>query len=131
MVHTVSGIVLHRLWRMSTACDTMWRSRQLVLQNVLPLRPEITAALRRGSDRQFSIYLAALSFWSGNLRQVIRWGLRSGIRLPVLFAPYILKALWKSLRSQQTRQMMRPGEQIDTSSIPEPLLPYDRVFAKR
>lgn len=116
---------------MSTACDTMWRSRQLVLQNVLPLRPEITAALRRGSDRQFSIYLAALSFWSGNLRQVIRWGLRSGIRLPVLFAPYILKALWKSLRSQQTRQMMRPGEQIDTSSIPEPLLPYDRVFAKR
>ena len=30
MVHTISGIVLHRLWRMSAACDTPSESRAIV-----------------------------------------------------------------------------------------------------
>ena len=30
MVHTVSGIVLHRLWRMSTACDTPNEARAVI-----------------------------------------------------------------------------------------------------
>ena len=30
MVHTVSGIVLHRLWRMSTACDTPNETRAVI-----------------------------------------------------------------------------------------------------
>jgi thymidylate synthase ThyX len=30
MVHTVSGIVLHRLWRMSTACDTPDEARAVI-----------------------------------------------------------------------------------------------------
>ena len=115
---------------MSSACDTMWRSRQLVLQNILPLRPDIKASLLRRSDRQFSIYLAALSFWSGNLRQAIRWGLRSGVRLPILFAPHILKALLKPRSNEKIKQIMRPGATIDTTTIPEPLLPYDRIFAQ-
>lgn len=116
---------------MSTACDTMWRSRQMILRNILPLRPDITTALLRRSDRQFSIYLAALSFWSGNVRQAIRWGLRSGVKLPFLFAPHILKALLRPKPTQQTAQIMRPGETIDAASIPEPLLPYDLIFPAR
>ncbi len=116
---------------MSSACDTMWRSRQMVLRNILPLRADMTPALLRRSDRHFSIYLAALSFWSGNLREAIRWGLRSGVKLPLLFAPHILKALLKPRGSEKTQQVMRPGETIDTNAIPEPLLPYDRIFAQR
>jgi glycosyltransferase involved in cell wall biosynthesis len=115
---------------MSSACDTMWRSRQLVLQNILPLRSDITPSLLRRSDQQFSIYLAALSFWSGNIRQAMRWGLSSGIRLPYLFAPHILKALLKPRGAHQNYQIMRPGKAIDTDAIPEPLLPYDRIFSK-
>lgn len=34
MVHTISGIVLHRLWRMQAACDTPAESRAIISQMV-------------------------------------------------------------------------------------------------
>jgi thymidylate synthase ThyX len=38
MVHTVSGIVLHRLWRMSSACDTPSEAHAVVGQMVAQVR---------------------------------------------------------------------------------------------
>jgi thymidylate synthase ThyX len=38
MVHTLSGIVLHRLWRMCEACDTPTESRQIVGEMVARVR---------------------------------------------------------------------------------------------
>ena len=38
MVHTLSGIVLHRLWRMCEACDTPSESRQIVGEMVARVR---------------------------------------------------------------------------------------------
>jgi thymidylate synthase ThyX len=38
MVHTVSGIVLHRLWRMCEACDTPSESRQIIGEMVARVR---------------------------------------------------------------------------------------------
>ncbi len=38
MVHTLSGIVLHRLWRMCEACDTPSESRQIVSEMVARVR---------------------------------------------------------------------------------------------
>jgi thymidylate synthase ThyX len=38
MVHTVSGIVLHRLWRMSTACDTPSEARAVIGAMVAQVR---------------------------------------------------------------------------------------------
>ena len=38
MVHTVSGIVLHRLWRMSTACDTPTEARAVIGEMVARVR---------------------------------------------------------------------------------------------
>jgi len=38
MVHTVSGIVLHRLWRMSTACDTPNEARTIIGAMVAQVR---------------------------------------------------------------------------------------------
>ena len=38
MVHTVSGIVLHRLWRMQAASDTPWESRHVVGEMVARVR---------------------------------------------------------------------------------------------
>ena len=44
MVHTISGIVLHRLWRMASASDTPSEARQVIGEMV---------ACVRGIDRQF------------------------------------------------------------------------------
>ncbi len=38
MVHTLSGIVLHRLWRMMSACDTPGEARQIVGEMVARVR---------------------------------------------------------------------------------------------
>lgn len=114
---------------MSSACDTMWRSRQMVLKNILPLRPDLKPSVVARSDHQFAIYLAALSFWSGNIAEALRWGLRSGVRLPWLFAPHIVRGLLRPRPAMTATLIMRPGESLDTASIPEPLLPYDRIFS--
>ena len=44
MVHTISGIVLHRLWRMCSASDTRTEAREVIGQMV---------ALARDIDPQF------------------------------------------------------------------------------
>jgi glycosyltransferase involved in cell wall biosynthesis len=116
---------------MSQACDTMWRSQQMVMEAIRELRPDLNPALFRGSENQFRMYLAGLSFWTGNLRQALRWGLRAGLRLPVLTAPYVLKLLLLPRRRTKIVQTMRPGKKLDTSRIPEPLLPYDRILSPR
>ena len=44
MVHTLSGIVLHRLWRMQAACDTPAEARQVIggmVERVRELDPRI------------------------------------------------------------------------------------------
>ena len=38
MVHTVSGIVLHRLWRMCAACDTPSEARAVIGEMVAHVR---------------------------------------------------------------------------------------------
>jgi len=116
---------------MSTNCDRMWRSRQMVLDRIAEVRPGIQPEVLRASDRQFCMYLASLSFWSGNLKEAIRWGMRCGLRLPALFAPSLLKVALLPAKKQEPRQIMRPGEAIDTSLIPEPLLPFDRILSLR
>lgn len=114
---------------MSTDCNRMWRSRQMVLARIGEVWPTLDPAVLRASDRQFCMYLAALSYWSGRVREAIRWGLRCGIRLPLLFGPYLLKLSLAPPKTLQKPLVMRPGEAIDTSLIPEPLLPFDRILS--
>jgi glycosyltransferase involved in cell wall biosynthesis len=110
---------------MSQAYDAMWRSQQMVMRGIRELRPELTPALFKGSENQFLMYLAGLSFWSGDIRQAIGWGTRAGLRLPVLVAPWVLKMLLLRGRKPKARLVMRPGVLIETKLIPNPLLPYD------
>jgi glycosyltransferase involved in cell wall biosynthesis len=112
---------------MSSACDTMWRSEQLVMEGLRKLRPDLKPALFRASENQFSMYLAGLSYWSGNARAAWQWALRAGVRLPVLVSPYVAKMLLWPRRGTRTQQTMRPGAKLVTARIPEPLLPFDRV----
>ena len=110
---------------MSTACDTMRRSQQLVLQGIRNLRPDLDPALFRASERQFSLYLAGLSYWSGNLRGAWRWALRAGVWLPLLVSPYVAKMLLWPRRAKNKSQCMQPGVTLERASIPEPLLPLN------
>jgi glycosyltransferase involved in cell wall biosynthesis len=132
-VSVVEDILLgyrRRPGSMSQACDTMGRSQHMVMQRIRELRPNLNPALFRGSLNQFRMYLAGLSFWSGNIRQALRFALGAGLRLPILTAPYVLRMLLLP-RRKRSLPVMRPGERIDTSRIPEPLLPYDRILSPR
>ena len=116
---------------MSTACNTMWRSQQLVAQRMRELRPDLNPRVLRRSAHQFALYLAGLSFWSGNITTAYRWGLRSGCRLPFLVAPYAIRMFFKHERSKSNPQTMLPGVKLDIQCIPEPLLPYDKIHMLR
>ena len=53
MVHTVSGIVLYRLWRMCAASDTPTEARQVVgemVARVRESRPRIFRPVRQRAD---------------------------------------------------------------------------------
>jgi glycosyltransferase involved in cell wall biosynthesis len=116
---------------MSTACDRMWRSQQLVVKSMRELRPDLNSRVLRRAAYQFAMYLAGLSFWSGNLIAACRWGFRSGWRLPYLVAPYVLRMLFDRDRRKQALPTMLPGVTLDTRCIPEPLLPYDEISMLR
>ena len=116
---------------MSTACDTMWRSQQRVVQAMRELRPDLKPRVARRAAHQFAMYLAGLCFWSGNLLAAFRWGLRSGCRLPFLVAPHVIRMLFKRNRRKTAPQTMRPGVTLDTQLTPEPLLPYDKIRTLR
>jgi glycosyltransferase involved in cell wall biosynthesis len=111
---------------MSSACETMWRSRQMAMSGISLLRPELKPALFRVSANQFAMYLAALCYRLGDTRQAWRWGLRAGVRLPLVVTPYVLKRLLFR-RHNEDPLVMQPGVKLVTSRIPEPDLPYDQV----
>ena len=112
---------------MSTACDTMWRSQQIVMQSMQTLRPNLNLQLITRQNHQFAMYLAGLSFWAGNLVAAFRWGFRSGWALPLQVAPYVIRLLLCRGGRNRSEQIMMPGVALDLRSIPPPLLPYDRV----
>jgi len=114
----------------STALDTMWRSQQAVMQSIRALRPDLKPALFKACDKQFCLYIAGLAFMSGDTISAIRWGLRSGPKLPLLVAPYVLKMLLFPRRNKHP-QYMRPGQKLDTSLLPEPMMPYDRILSPK
>ncbi len=112
---------------MSSACDTMRRSQQLVMEDIRKLRPDLKPALCRASDNQFAMYLAGVSYWSGNLKAALQWTLRAGVQLPVFMSPHVARMYFRLRTRQQDSPVMRPGVKIDAALIPEPLLAYDQV----
>lgn len=112
----------------STDCDVMWRSQQAVMQSIRERHPELKPALFEACNKQFCMYVAGLAYMSGNTKEAIRWGLRSGPKLPLLIAPYVLKMMFPR-RKQKRPMVMRPGRKMDTTSIPAPLFPYDLILS--
>lgn len=117
---------------MSTSCNVMWRSQVLVVRG-LRRRTGIAPDLFRRSADQFALYLAGVAFWSGSYFRAIGWGLRAcHSRLAFRVLPYVLRVFARRLllsgRGRQT--VMVPGLRLDTSRIPEPLIPYDRIYGQ-
>lgn len=115
-----------RAGSMSAACDTMWRSKERVLDEVRRLRPGTDPRILRRASQQFAMYLAGLSFWSGNHLATARWMARAGLRLPASVAPHMLRMLTR-LSRKQTQPVIFPGVRIPVDSLPEPYLPYDTI----
>lgn len=113
---------------MSSACETMSRSQQRVMESMRALRPELGPSVFRRATSQFNLYLSGLSFWSGNMANTVRWALRSGFTLPLRVAPYVVLMLLHLSRRKRTTQTMLPGVALDGRNIPPPFLPYDRIY---
>ena len=105
MVHTLSGIVLHRLWRLQAACDTPTESRTIISQMVERVRevdaqffdrfetqpledlPEWTAAKAEGApfaaefDAQLAGRVSKLVDFSANALEVVAGAYRAVLGL--------------------------------------------------
>ncbi|MGE0815647.1 MAG: glycosyltransferase family 2 protein [Vicinamibacterales bacterium] len=117
---------------MSSACDTMWRSRLAVMKGLAERTPSITPAVLRRSQGQFALYLAGVSYWAGDTRGAFRWALRSGpLRLLAAVTPHVARLLVKRPRGA-SGTLMRVPEDIRLAhlDLPEPLIPYDRIYAR-
>lgn len=115
---------------MSTATDTMWRS-QVAVTDAVASRQPIPADVIRRSRGQFALHLAGVAFWSGNYRRVFQWGLRARpLGLTAAVAPHVLRMLARRV----FRGVPAPGPQwpddhaIADRAVPEPLIPYDRIY---
>lgn len=120
---------------MSTACRTMLHSKILVMAGLEHTGPSLAPAVLRRSERQFFLYLAGLAFWSGNLREAISWGLRSGFRLPLAILPDVLtmlakRALDRLIPGSAVAQIMIPGERLHPEHLPSPHIDYSRIYRK-
>jgi glycosyltransferase involved in cell wall biosynthesis len=118
---------------MSAACHAMWRSRALVMKGVEQRQPNIDGEVFQQSADQWALHLAGVSFWSGSYAQAVWWALRgwrSSLRPDVL--RYLVPLLARSMRrSYDTPATIGPGQRFEESSIPDPLLPYDRIWERR
>ena len=114
---------------MSAACDTMWRSQVLVVDAASRLRPDISPTILRRARQQFAMYLAGLSYWSGNTLAAVRWALRAGLKLPAQIAPHALRMMLSKNSAPRTPHRMVPGSSIDESWLAEPLIPYDKIYS--
>jgi glycosyltransferase involved in cell wall biosynthesis len=114
--------------------DRMWQSYALVMAGVRRRRPGIAAQSMRRSQHQFGLYLAGAAYRAGEYRKAIAWGwpaLRSTLAFQVL--PSVGWMLLKnSLRRARPRsRVVRPGEHFSTWDMPQPPIPYARIYQRR
>lgn len=118
---------------LSGRTDRMNAAHALVIDRARQRRPGLPPALIRSSQDQFALYLAGVSFWSGAFPKAVRWGvraLRSSLALAVL--PYVLRLLFRRRRqARPASRVIRPGVDFSTWTLPEPLIPYDRIYERR
>jgi glycosyltransferase involved in cell wall biosynthesis len=119
---------------MSGRTDRMKRAYTLVLNSARQRRPSLPSAVIRNSQDTFAWYLSGVSFRSGAYRTAIAWGLRalrSSLAIQVL--PYAVRLSVDTLlrRSRPNPGIIRPGVAFSQWPIPDPVIPYDRIYERR
>ena len=114
--------------------DRMSQSYALVMAGVRRRRPGIAAGLMRRSQHQFALYLAGAAYRAGEYRKAIAWGwpaLRSNLAFQVL--PSVVWMFMKSfLRpARPGSRVVCPGERFSTWEMPQPPIPYERIYQRR
>lgn len=117
---------------MSAGCDTMWRSQMEVLDALVAREPSLSAATLRRSKGQFALHLAGVSFWSGDYLGACRWTLRARpFRLWLAIGPHVTRLLARRLfGAAAPARMVAEDGKIDSLDVAEPLIPYDRIYAR-
>jgi glycosyltransferase involved in cell wall biosynthesis len=116
---------------MSAKCETMWRSHKQVLAELAARQPSLEMTTLERSTAQFALYLAGVSFWSGNYGQAVRWGLRSrSVPLALAVLPHVARIF-----GHRIVEIVAPrstwSRRFGDAPLPEPLMPYDRIYKRR
>jgi glycosyltransferase involved in cell wall biosynthesis len=119
---------------MSTQCEVMWRSQELLMKGIFECTPALSKELRRRSADQFALYLAGVLFRSGDYFRSFSWAIkawRTGLFFRVL--PYAVLVFARRILAygRADQQVMTPGTSLRSAELPQPLIPYDRIYAAR
>jgi glycosyltransferase involved in cell wall biosynthesis len=119
----------------SSRPDRMWQSYAQVMAGVRRRRPDLAAQLLRRSQHQFGLYLAGTAYRAGEYRKAIALGwpaLRSNLALQVLpSVGWMFLKNWLSRGQPGSRTIIRPGEHFSQWPMPQPPIPYERIYQRR
>jgi hypothetical protein len=118
---------------MSTACETMWRSRNYVVAALVARQPSLPRDVLRRSEAQYAFYLAGVAFWSGRYGETWRWIRRArSLALGLSLSRYFVRTVARRfLPRRSDGPVLRQGRVLhDESQLPEPLVPYDRIYER-
>ena len=96
-------------------------------------RPDLSQAVVRRSQDQFALYLAGVAYWAGAYAEAAGWGVRA-LRLPFAFQvlPLLMRLFSRQFGSRSVRpRAISAGVRFSTWDLPQPLIPYDRIYQKR
>ncbi|MGH9173963.1 MAG: glycosyltransferase family 2 protein [Vicinamibacterales bacterium] len=118
---------------MSAQCETMWQSQMQVMAALAARQPSVSRTVFQRSSGQFALHLAGVAFWAGDYVQACRWALRARpLTLGFAVLPHVARLLARRAfridRSPPFLSTMRGH--FDESVLSEPLIPYDRIYAR-
>lgn len=123
-----------RIHSMSAERETMWRSHAQIMAGLAARQASVSPTALRRSRGQFAMYLAGVALRSGNFLEACRWGLRArSLTLGLAVLPHVARMFARRLLriGPSTPTLFSRNGQFDEGSFPEPLIPYDRIYARR
>lgn len=118
---------------MSSQYETMFRSHGQVVAGLLMRGATISSRAFRRSHDQFALYLAGVAFRSGDFLEACRWGLRArSLTLGFSVLPHVTRIVARRVlgRGLSKATVFSARDHFVDTDCPEPLLPYDRIYAR-
>jgi glycosyltransferase involved in cell wall biosynthesis len=119
---------------MSSNCERMWRSHTQVMGTLASRCPSLPKRAIRRSNAQFALHLAGIAFWARRYGEACRWGIHAdAATLMSGLMPHLWRLLFRRMWATTRRELVHFDESRppDESRLPEPLIPYDQIYARR